>query len=400
MSSVRTSSLFRATLAALLAAACILPFAVVHAADLNLTYIGQQIVPARTRFLGTTVGGLSSLDYNPLTGRYLAISDDRSKIDPARFYELSLDLSQFRRTAAPGMAGVTLHAVTFLQPPGGGTFKRYSVDPEGLRIDVARNVLYWSSEGYRVIHDTQNPTVREMYLDGSHVRDFDVPGYYHPNGPGIGLFRNNQGVYDNLGFESLALSIDGRILYTATENGLAQDSDRAGISSGSRARILAFGIGDGKPVAEYVYDVEPVPSAPHPFLGFAANGLTDLVAIGDRQFIAIERAFVRGAALSGGLRSGFTVRLYHADARRATNVSGMASIAEKNVQAVEKTLLLDLADLKQADGSELVVGNIEGITLGPRHHGRRTLILVADDNFSKNQLTQFIALEIDLPEDG
>src|SRR5688500_46581 len=97
-----------------------------------LNYIGQQIVPNQTRFRGTVVGGLSSLDYNPGTDRYLSVSDDRSKTSPARFYELSLNLDKFQRAAKPGMAGVIFHAVTTIQQPRGGAFEKNSVDPEGL----------------------------------------------------------------------------------------------------------------------------------------------------------------------------------------------------------------------------------------------------------------------------
>ena len=35
----------------------------------RLNYIGHQLVPNKTRFNGTTVGGLSSLDYDPASGR-------------------------------------------------------------------------------------------------------------------------------------------------------------------------------------------------------------------------------------------------------------------------------------------------------------------------------------------
>ncbi|MDX2939877.1 esterase-like activity of phytase family protein [Streptomyces ipomoeae] len=38
------------------------------------------------------------------------------------------------------------------------------------------------------------------------------------------------------------------------------------------------------------------------------------------------------------------------------------------------------------------VDNVEGITLGPRlPDGRRTVLLVSDDNFSAVQTTQFLA---------
>ena len=62
---------------------------------------------------------------------------------------------------------------------------------------------------------------------------------------------------------------------------------------------------------------------------------------------------------------------------------------------MRKILLLDLSDLKNTDGSALEPGNMEGITFGPNFNGKRTLILVADNNFSRSQLTQFIALELD-----
>ena len=59
---------------------------------------------------------------------------------------------------------------------------------------------------------------------------------------------------------------------------------------------------------------------------------------------------------------------------------------------MDKTLLVDLSDMRQADGSVLALDNIEGITLGPVFEGNRTVILVSDNNFSSRQFTQFIAL--------
>ncbi len=359
-----------------------------------LHYIGQQIVPNKMRFNGTTVGGLSSLDYNFKTGRYLAISDDRSKTNPARFYELSLDLSQFQRSASPGMAGVTFHAVTIIQQAGGGAFESKSIDPEALRFDAVRNKIYWSNEGQRTIFGFQNPTVHEMNIDGSHSRDFEIPRHYYPSGSNMGILPGDRGIYNNLAFESLAISVDGRTLYTATENGLIQDSPPANIFTGSRVRILSFDIASGEPRAEYIYDVGSVVIAPVFLIGFATNGLTDFVAIADRQFIAIERSFTLDAAAPLSPETGYTIRLYFVDARGATDVSGMASIAGRRIEPVRKTLLLDLSELRNTDGSALATGNIEGITLGPLFNGKPTIILVADNNFSRSHLTQFVAFEI------
>ncbi|MDP3287681.1 MAG: FxDxF family PEP-CTERM protein, partial [Methyloversatilis sp.] len=64
------------------------------------------------------------------------------------------------------------------------------------------------------------------------------------------------------------------------------------------------------------------------------------------------------------------------------------------ITAVSKTLLLDLSDLKNDDGSTLALDNIEGLTFGPSFNGKQTLILASDNNFGATQFTQFIALEV------
>lgn len=369
------------------------------AADYSLSYLGQQIVPSGTLFSGTTVGGLSGIDYVAATGRYVAISDDRSGINPARYYDLSLNLAQFQRSATPGAAGVTFNSVTTIQTPAGAPFAVNTVDPEGMRFNPATGTLYWSNEGQRSGTGFQNPTVREMNLNGTHVRDFSVPTRFNPSGTNGGLTAGDKGIYNNLAFETMALSTDGKTLYTATENALAQDSLPSTVFNGSRSRILSFNLATGQSGAEYIYDVAPVVLAPNPANGFATNGLTDMVAVGDRQFIAIERSFSVGVVTPGTPNTGNTIRLFHVDARNATDVSGMESIVGQSVQSVQKTLLLDLSDLRNDDNSPLALDNIEGITFGPQFGGKQTVILASDNNFSGTQFTQFVALQVNpVPE--
>ena len=364
-------------------------------APLALSYLGQQIVASGTPFAGTTVGGLSGIDYVAASGRYVAISDDRSAVNPARFYELSLDIGKFQRSAAPGMAGVAFNVVTTIQTPAGGPFALNTVDPESLRFNAASGTYYWSNEGQRSAAGLQAPTVREMRADGSHVRDFAVPQRYLPSGSAAGTAAGDRGVANNLAFESLTLSIDGKTLYTATENALVQDGPTATVTGGSSARLLSFDVASGAAGAEYIYQVGPVALPPQPAGGFATNGLTDLLAIGDRQFIAIERSFAAGAVTPGTPVTGNTIRLYHVDARNATDVSGLDNIAGvAGLQAVHKTLLLDLSALRNDDGSALALDNIEGLTLGPLVDGKQTLMLVSDNNFAASQFTQFVALSI------
>ena len=84
-----------------------------------------------------------------------------------------------------------------------------------------------------------------MSLGGKHLRDFAVPDRYKPAGSNSGLVAGDRGIYNNLAFESLSMSPDGRTLWTATENGLAQDSLPSGVNNGSRSRLLSFDIASG-----------------------------------------------------------------------------------------------------------------------------------------------------------
>ena len=57
---------------------------------------------------------------------------------------------------------------------------------------------------------------------------------------------------------------------------------------------------------------------------------------------------------------------------------------------MEKSLLLDLRTLG------LPLDNIEGMAIGPTlPDGRRSLILVSDDNFAATQFTQFLLFALD-----
>ena len=366
----------------------------------TLTYLGQQIVPTGTSFRGLPVGGLSSLDYVSATGHYLAICDDRSERGPARFYELTLDLAKFRRSADPGDAGVGWVDMTTMLDVDGQPFGRNQIDPESLRLDARRNLIYWSNEGQRTSALTQNPTMRRMHPDGKPAGEFAVPAYFNPAGSVGGLAAGDLGVYNNLAFESVAITPDGRTLWTMSENGLAQDSPPAAVGRGSRARMLALDLETDKPGAEYVYEVGPVPFAPARPGDFSTNGVPDMLALSATEFIVIERAFAVGALTPGAAAhtkqpTSNTIKLYRIDTRGATDVSGWPSIKGRDVVPVKRTLLLDLSSLKNDDGSVLALDNVEGVTFGPLVDGKRTLILASDNNFNPAQFTQFIALVID-----
>ncbi|PHZ84397.1 esterase-like activity of phytase family protein [Paremcibacter congregatus] len=344
------------------------------AEDIALAYIGQQVIPHGFMYKDTTVGGLSALDYNPVTGRYVAISDDRSDRNPARFYELELT---FDETGFPGWHLVDRH---FIRRPDGSFFPRptmmgeTSVDPEALKLAPGGQSYFWTSEGHA--QHRVAPFIREMALDGRYIRDLSLPAKYLLNDAG------SNGVRDNLAFEALTINRDGKSLTVSTEGPLVQDAAEATAGHGAPVRFLTLDIATGKPVAEHIYPVSPVHRESLPFGNFSVNGVVAILALDQQKYIVMERSFSTGAGLS--------VKLYLADMTAATDVLALDSLAGQTVTAAEKTLLLDLGSLG------IAIDNLEGMAFGkPLDDGRRTVLLISDDNFRAAQITQILAFVVE-----
>jgi hypothetical protein len=363
-----------------------------------LRYLGQQIVPTGTAVDGIPFGGLSGIDCEPGTPRCVALSDDRAQFGPARFYTLAIDLAAFERRVDAGSAGVRILATTPIGHPAGRAWAVGEPDPESIRL-AAGGRVFWSDEGQRSAARTLPPAVREMDRSGRPVRDFQIPPHFLPSGSVRGDAPGDRGVRNNLAFESLTITPDGRTLWVATEGALVQDGPMPTLTAGTPVRLLAIDLSTpearGRPGVEHAYVLEPVPLPPEPAGGPAGNGLVELLALDATRFIAVERSWARGAATPGQPRTGNTVRLFLVDTAGATDVSGMESLAGRTWVPVKKTLLLALNDLRHDDSTPLATDNIEGIAWGPRHQGRPTLLLVSDNNFNPRQFTQFIALAVE-----
>jgi len=325
-----------------------------EAEDLAVRFIGQQIVPTGARLEGTVVGGLSGIDYDAVTGRYVAISDDRSRHGPARFYDIALALNSRR------FDGVSLTGVRFMGQPGGGAYHANAIDAESIRFAGAD--LIYASEGSARAGIA--PFVREMAADGRYLRSFDVPRHFMPG--------RRSGVRDNRAFESLTVSSDGARILAATEASLAQDN----MEGTRQSRILSFDRATGEPVAEYVYEIEDGADR-------SSTGLAELLALDGTRYLALERS-------TPSRSHGGSARIFLVDLGGATNVAGEDALTG-NYRPAAKSLLLDL------DTLGIRLDNIEGMTFGPvLENGRRSLILVSDNNFSKAQVTQFLAFDIGL----
>ena len=356
------------------------------AAASPLRYLGQQVLERDLRFESTPVGGLSGIDHDG-RGTFYAISDDRSVLAPARFYTLSLDPGRFVRTATPGMAGVRITGVHRLRTVTGAVYGLRSVDPEGIRLDPKTQRLLWVDEGQRSSGRVLRPALREMTLTGEWTREFALPAPFLPGGTSAGTHPADTGVRDNLSLESVGLDLQRRRAWIATENALLQDGPPARAGEGSPVRVQSFDLDSGTAGPAWVYPVDPVVVPPLIPGTPATNGLTELLVLGENDFLMLERSFT---PLYGN-----SIRLYAASSAGATDVAALPALAGAQWTPMRKRLLLDLSTLAQDDGSALITDNIEAMCWGPAsRNGLPTLILASDDNFSGLQSTQFVALEV------
>jgi hypothetical protein len=372
----------------------------------NLSFKGQVTLPTGFTPTGAAgsingvavpVGGLSGVTYDAAKNQYYAISDDRTT--NARFYTFTIN---------PLTNAVTFTNVTQLKDASGNPFALNSLDPEGIAL-TKNGTVFISSEGEAnpAVGRVSNPFVKEFSLTtGQEIRSLAVPTKFLPkvtdtNGNGIIDPPDTQtaGVRNNLAFESLTIDPSQRTLYTATENALVQDGDKATLTATSRARIIQYNLASGQPEKEYLYNADPIAKAAIPPTGASDSGLVDLLAIDNRgTFLALERSFAVG--------QGNTIKIYEVKLPGVTDISAiesLTSLTAAQLQAIvpaQKRLLLNLDSLKlpNSDGNHPTgTDNIEGIAFGPKlADGRQSIVLVSDNNFSATQFTQILTLNADL----
>lgn len=330
---------------------------------------------------GTTVGGLSALVYDRPRDRIYALSDDRGRFGPARFYTLAVTLGS-GGTSQPRFDTVRLEGFTPLLDATGNPYPSGSIDPEGMALSP-RDTLFISSEGD--IKQNAPPFLVEFdRLTGRAIATLPLPERYLPDDPD----RPTRGVQNNLSLEALTVAgsssgagmVEPFRLFAATESALVQDYNDDP-SQPLNSRFLHYLIGDDQTtlIAEHRYPLDLEPS------GAVINGITSLLAIDPGgHFLALERSF--------GLR-GLQVKLYQLATGGATDTSGIASLAgdTAGISPIRKQLVLDFAD------TPLAVDNLEGMTLGPRlADGSQSLLLVSDNNFEADRATQLILLRLQM----
>ena len=336
--------------------------------SVKLRLIGEQVIPENTKIDSVLVGGLSSIDY--ANGHYYAISDDKNA--PIRFYELDLEYDQHTFKSVKINRQISI------------TSGEKEVDPESLRYDKSDNTFIWTSEGS--IRHNVSPAIFKINQNGKPLAKIPTPKQFQVSA------NETKGPRQNGTFECLSMAKDPKYIWVGMELPLREDGDAPSLEKGNYpVRISKIDKKTGNVAFQFVYELGNIPKDSKPARKFSVNGTPEILALGNKQFLLIERAYASGYEDGGN-----TVYLYHVDASQATDVKKTASLRDANYQAAKKTLVLDFEDIR-SKLTNSIVDNIEGITFGkPLANGNQTLVFVSDDNFKKfsPQLTQLIVFEV------
>ena len=367
---------------------------------LALTLVDVVIWPSTPGGSGRAevIGSLSGLTRDPHSGRYLAVIDDGAL---SRIAWLDIGWN--------GRLQVTPGPVMPTRPAGG--VDRRLVEHADLEAIVAlgdgRFVV--TEEGHRF----QPPPGVSAALSGRGRVTGDWPtslltltedgmvSQVWPWGESFNLGETAGGVRDNQGAEALARWPDGRLVA-----GLEQPLYRDAPASSRNGRPFGGGHGGFSRLVEWHPTEEgwrmgrqwayPLDATP-PREGYEAIcddgelGLVELLALDAGRLLSLERACLIDPATR---RVRNVIQIFEVRVDGADDVTGRSLLGATDVRPVSKRLVLDLDTVRTALPPALAgLDNFEGMAEGPRlPDGRRTIVVVSDDNFRQSQVTAFLLL--------
>lgn len=347
----------------------------------TLKFLDVKVVQHDLNVQGTTLGGLSGIDYDATAKQYYLICDDRSSINPARYYTAKVYTGDSTIDSIAFTNVTTLRRVDGSPYPGSKQDPAHTPDPEALRFNPRSGQLVWSSEGERIVRgkDTvlEDPAIIVMRPEGRYADSFPIPDI-------LRMHAVEKGPRQNEVLEGMSFADNYRTLWVNAEGPLYEDGPRADVvANDAWIRLFKFDVRTKKNIAQYAYHLDPVAYPSTPATAFKVNGVPDILWIGDNRMLVMERSFSTGRLTSN-------VKLFIADLSNAENIIGNRSLRQSPPRRpVTKKLLLNLDDLG------IFIDNVEGMTFGPTlPNGHRSLILVSDNNFSLLERTQFFLFEI------
>lgn len=346
----------------------------------SLKFLGGYEIPFDLQYNNTTVGGLSGIDYDAKNKLYYLISDDRSDKNPARFYTANIFLKQ------SGIDSIVFKSVSNMRQPNGNVYPNnkqdpyHTPDPEAIRYNPVNRQLVWSSEGERIVkaNDTvlENPSVIFIHPNGKYIDSFKLPDNLIMHATKNGPRRN--GVLEGMSFAD-----NYKTLFANAEEPLYEDGLSADVTDNNAfIRIYKFNAGTKKNTAQFAYKLSPIAYPANPDTGFKINGVSEILSIGNNKLLVMERSFSTG-------RIACTIKLFIADLNGATDISKITLQGNNKFIPATKNLLLNMDDLG------IYTDNIEGVTFGPLlPNGHKTLLFIADNNFSDSQKAQVLLFEV------
>lgn len=347
----------------------------------RLKLLGEYDIAHNLNFKGTTIGGLSGIDYDAANDLFYLISDDRSAINPARFYTAKISCTEKGIDSVQWLGATPLLQANGFTYPNSKQDPGHTPDPEAIRYNAKTKLLVWTSEGERIVRgkDTvlENPAITTITTGGKYIDTFPLP-------ENLLMRAVEKGPRQNGVLEGLSFDRDFKTMFVNVEEPLYEDGPRADVvPNNAWIRIYKYDVARKKNTGQYAYHLDPIAYPATPADGFKINGVPDIYAVGKNQLIVMERSFSTG-------RLPCTIKLYLADLNKAEDISHNSSLqANPPTKPVRKKLLLNM------DSLGIYVDNVEGVTYGPvLPNGHRTLVLVSDNNFLAFEKTQFFLFEI------
>ena len=219
----------------------------------RLRLIGETRLPHKLQYQGSTVGGLSGIDYDPASGKYYLLSDDGGSISPPRFYTARIAVS------ADKLSEIELTGMTFLQGLS-------APDPEAIRWHAPSQSLLWTSEGSPARFTPA--ALHQTLANGTLQRTYPLPAMFD--------FGIATGARINKTLEGLAIAPDGQTAWLAMEAALRQDGEGPTVTApGGPCRFTQMDLATGKALRQIAYLPDAIPRAPAPPSADADNGVVE-----------------------------------------------------------------------------------------------------------------------------
>src|SRR5262249_53052940 len=253
-------------------------------------------------------------------------------------------------------------------------------DPEGIRVDRCGEIAY--------VSDEYGPFIHQFDLDrGTRLGSLKLPNKFLidlPSADGnVELAANTSGRQSNRGMEGLAISPDGSKLYGLMQSALIQDGalDASLKRVGTNNRLVEIDLESGA-IREFLYQLDN-----------KSNGVNEILAVNDHQFLVIQRDGNAGTAAA-------FKRSFHTDSAGASDIRAIEALPQTGTPAgvtpVSKSPFIDLLDLTFGLAGASFPEKIEGLAFGPDlPDGRHLLIVTNDNDFVASQPNPFPPLALD-----